>query len=68
MTAGNLSTHLGKLEDAGYVELDKAYQQRTPVTWVSLTATGRSAFARYTTDLKSLLAEVDSLDGVKEHR
>jgi len=33
MSAGNLSTHLRKLEDAKYVQLTKAHQRRTPVTY-----------------------------------
>ena len=37
MTAGNLSTHLRKLEDAGYVEVTKTHQGRTPVTYLALT-------------------------------
>lgn len=56
MTAGNLSTHLRKLEDAGYVAITKAYSRRTPVTRIALTPPGRAAFDRYTTALRSLLA------------
>lgn len=55
MTAGNLSTHLRKLEEAGYVEITKAHQRRTPVTYVELTRTGRHAFEDYTATLQSLL-------------
>jgi DNA-binding MarR family transcriptional regulator len=55
MTAGNLSTHLRKLEDAGYVEITKTHQRRTPVTYVELTRTGRRAFEDYTAALRSLL-------------
>jgi len=54
MTAGNLSTHLRKLEDAGYVQIAKAFSRRTPVTRIALTAPGRAAFERYTTSLQSL--------------
>lgn len=57
MTAGNLSTHLRKLEDAGYVEVAKAHQGRTPVTYLSLTKRGRRAFEDYTDALRSLLGE-----------
>lgn len=57
MTAGNLSTHLRKLEDAGYVEVTKTHQGRTPVTYVDLTTRGRRAFEDYTEALKSLLGE-----------
>jgi DNA-binding MarR family transcriptional regulator len=56
MTAGNLSTHLRKLEDAGYVAITKTHQRRTPVTYVELTRTGRRAFEDYTTALRSLLS------------
>jgi DNA-binding MarR family transcriptional regulator len=55
MTAGNLSTHLRKLEDASYVLITKTYQRRTPVTYVALTEPGRRAFADYTAALRALL-------------
>ncbi|MBA2768086.1 MAG: transcriptional regulator, partial [Sporichthyaceae bacterium] len=55
MTAGNLSTHLRKLEDAGYVQIVKSFSRRTPVTRIALTAPGRAAFERYTTSLQSML-------------
>jgi DNA-binding MarR family transcriptional regulator len=55
MTAGNLSTHLRKLEDASYVQITKAHQRRTPVTYVALTESGRRAFADYTAALRALL-------------
>lgn len=59
MTAGNLSTHLRKLEYAGYVALAKAFKGRTPVTWVALTDEGRLAFRRYTAALRRYLATAD---------
>ena len=55
MTAGNLSTHLRKLEDAGYVQITKTYQRRTPVTYVALTSPGRRAFEDYIAALRLLL-------------
>ena len=55
MTAGNLSTHLRKLEDAEYVEITKTHQRRTPITYVSLTQRGRRAFEDYTANLRTLL-------------
>ena len=58
MTAGNLATHLKKLEDAGYVRVTKAYRRRTPVTWLSLTTSGRLALEEYTAALQALLASV----------
>jgi len=56
MTAGNLSTHLRKLEDAGYITITKTYQRRIPVTYVTLTKVGRRAFEDYTAALRDLLA------------
>jgi len=55
MSAGNLSTHLRKLEDADYVQLTKTHQRRTPVTYVSLTRAGRRALEDYTAALRLLL-------------
>ena len=46
-TQGNLSIHLRKLEDAGYIAIDKSFLGRKPLTRARLTATGRAAFARY---------------------
>jgi DNA-binding MarR family transcriptional regulator len=55
MTAGNLSVHLRKLEDAGYVEVTKTHHGRTPATLVQLTRRGRLAFEDYTAALKALI-------------
>jgi DNA-binding MarR family transcriptional regulator len=55
VSAGNLSTHLRKLEDAGYVQITKTYQRRTPVTYVQLTRPGRRALEDYTAALRALL-------------
>jgi DNA-binding MarR family transcriptional regulator len=55
MTAGNLSTHLRKLEDAGYVDVSKTYKGRTPITYLSLTKAGRRAFEDYTETLRTFL-------------
>ncbi|MDC7123439.1 transcriptional regulator [Cellulomonas fimi] len=55
MTAGNLSTHLRRLEEAEYVTITKTHEGRTPVTYVELSDTGRAALARYTRVLRDLL-------------
>jgi len=55
MTAGNLSVHLRKLEDAGYVEVIKTHCGRTPTTFVSLSRRGRAAFDDYTRAVRALL-------------
>lgn len=46
-TDGNLSTHLRKLEDAGYVEVEKSFRDRKPVTRYRMTDQGREAFRGY---------------------
>lgn len=55
MTAGNLSTHLSKLEGAGYVQQNKTYLGRSPATYLALTPEGRVAFERYVHNLRALL-------------
>ncbi|PFG21080.1 transcriptional regulator [Serinibacter salmoneus] len=55
MTAGNLSTHLRKLEDAGYVQVTKTHEKRTPVTYLALTPEGRTALRTYRTALTAIL-------------
>ena len=55
MTAGNLSTHLRKLDEANYVTITKTYRRRTPVTYVALSRSGRRAFEDYTNALRALL-------------
>ena len=44
---GNLSLHLGKLEAAGLIAIEKIFRGKTPVTVVRLTAEGRTAFRTY---------------------
>ena len=46
-TDGNLSVHLRKLEEAGYVSIDKSFAGRKPLTRVRLTPQGRKAFVDY---------------------
>ncbi|MFB9234992.1 winged helix-turn-helix domain-containing protein [Plantactinospora siamensis] len=55
MTAGNLSVHLRKLEDARYVTVEKTHRGRTPTTLVSLSRRGRLAFEEYTAAVRALL-------------
>ena len=60
MTKGNLSTHLAKLEDAGYVEIVKSFRGKIPHTLVLLTPEGRGAFDRYRAHLKSITTTLDA--------
>ncbi len=46
-TDGNLSAHLRKLEDAGFITVDKSFVNRKPLTTLTLTDAGRKAFAAY---------------------
>ena len=54
MTPGNLSSHLSKLEDAGYVEIVKEFVERKPHTALKLTEKGRKAFKEYRQNLKQV--------------
>ena len=44
LTSGNLSTHLTKLEDAGYVKIEKSFQNKRPRTVVEITQLGSERF------------------------
>ena len=46
-TPGNLSIQLRKLEDAGYVAIEKSFVRRKPLTRARITPAGRKAFAAY---------------------
>jgi DNA-binding MarR family transcriptional regulator len=55
---GNLSTHLSKLEEAGYVEMEKGFRGKKPYTMVRLTGDGRSAFKAYKQQMQEVLGEL----------
>jgi DNA-binding MarR family transcriptional regulator len=55
MTPGNLSAHLSKLEDAGYVEVTKEFLDKTPHTALKLTRKGREAFKEYRRNVKRFI-------------
>ncbi len=59
LTPGNLITHLRKLEDAGYVRMEKSGSGVNALTSVSLTGAGREALDRYTSVLRKLLDTVE---------
>jgi DNA-binding MarR family transcriptional regulator len=58
LTRGNLSSHLAKLEDAGYVEIKKEFVDKIPRTLLSLTPSGRKAFKAYRDNMKQVLDEL----------
>ncbi len=54
LTPGNLSSHIRKLEDAGYVAVVKDFVNRKPRTMLTLTAEGRAAFEKYRQQMKQV--------------
>jgi len=56
-TQGNLSIHLRKLEEAGYIAIEKSFLGRKPLTRARLTDAGRNAFAGYLDAISRLLDE-----------
>src|SRR5215472_12898624 len=57
MTDGNLSVHLQKLEEKGYVAIDKQFVGRRPQTSCQLTRPGRQAFQRYLDHLEAIVQQ-----------
>jgi DNA-binding MarR family transcriptional regulator len=55
LTKGNLSSHLSKLEDASYVEIEKTYRGKIPLSLVRLTPSGKTAFQNYRKAMNGLL-------------
>ena len=55
LTKGNLSAHLSKLEEAGYVKIEKTFKGKLPLTVCKLTATGQKALAQYRQQLLSFM-------------
>jgi DNA-binding MarR family transcriptional regulator len=55
VTQGNLSVQLRKLEDAGYVAIEKGFLGRKPRTQIRITPAGRKAFAAYLDALGKLI-------------
>jgi DNA-binding MarR family transcriptional regulator len=54
VTNGNLSVHLGKLEAAGFVRIEKGFEGKKPRTTVYLTEAGREAWSAYLDALRAL--------------
>ncbi len=55
MTWGNLSAHMSKLEEAGYLEVEKSFKGKRPNTMLRLTPQGRTAFQTYRQTMKQVL-------------
>jgi DNA-binding MarR family transcriptional regulator len=58
MTWGNLSSHMTKLEEAGYLEVKKTFKGRRPNTMLKLTEKGRQAFQTYRQQMTQFFEEV----------
>jgi len=59
---GNLSTHLSRLEEAGYVEAEKTFVDRKPLTRYRLTGEGQRAFRAYVDRMETLLGSAREED------
>lgn len=55
MTKGTLSSHLSRLEEAGYIEVTKTYRGKIPQTLLRLNEAGRKAFEQYRREIKKAL-------------
>jgi DNA-binding MarR family transcriptional regulator len=58
LTAGNLSKHIGVLEAAGLIEVEKGYEGRRGRTWITLTPAGDTALAEEIQKLRELITRV----------
>ncbi|MGH9411596.1 MAG: transcriptional regulator [Vicinamibacterales bacterium] len=61
LTKGNLSSHVSKLQRAGLVEIEKAYEQKTPVTYLRLTLEGKDALKDYWKQVDTIRAGIKNL-------
>ncbi len=57
VTDGNLSSHLNKLESAGYVKIVKSFEGKRPKTTICITDKGSKAFKKYIQELKTFIEE-----------
>jgi DNA-binding MarR family transcriptional regulator len=59
LTKGNLSVHLSKLEQAGFVNIEKTYRGKIPLTLCRMTGKGRKAFDAYRNQLKQFVKNTE---------
>ena len=55
VTDGNLGAHLRKLEEAGYIAINKTFVERKPRTFITVTDAGRKVFQEHVAALESIL-------------
>lgn len=58
LTKGNLSSHLAKLEESAYIDIEKTFRGKIPLTLIRLTSAGRAAFQSYRKRMNGLLNRV----------
>jgi DNA-binding MarR family transcriptional regulator len=58
LTWGNLSAHMSKLEEAGYLKVEKSFKGKRPNTNLRLTPQGREAFRGYVQAMKKILEDL----------
>jgi DNA-binding transcriptional ArsR family regulator len=58
LTWGNLSTHLSKLEETGYLVMEKEFRGKKPHTMIRLTDDGRAAFQAYRQSMMEVLGDL----------
>ncbi len=61
MTQGNLSSHLQKLEAAGYISMEKKFRDRRPLTLVKITDAGRHSFREYVVGMHGFLSDLKEM-------
>ncbi|MHA3964045.1 MAG: winged helix-turn-helix domain-containing protein [Candidatus Thorarchaeota archaeon SMTZ1-45] len=60
LTWGNLSSHMSKLEEAEYIEVQKEFLGKKPHTILKLTLKGREAFMKYRNAIEKVLKDIPS--------
>jgi DNA-binding transcriptional ArsR family regulator len=60
LTRGNLSVHLTKLGEAGYIDIQKTFNGKIPQTICQITAAGKTAFNKYTEYLKNVVNKISA--------
>ncbi len=68
LTGGNCSRHLRILEDAGYVDIQKAWEGRRQRTWVAITPKGAAAYVREVETLRLLVDALQTAAARKPRR
>lgn len=61
LTKGNLSAHLSKLEEAGYVQIEKTFKGKLPLTVCKLTTSGKKAVNQYRQQLQDFMRKTSEV-------